>query len=74
MYARSMTDSADRLETPSSSSTVIELIETGRLRPATRRLEDVLDERGPLTGEPGEAGTRAVEEGRRDRKLIADDG
>lgn len=33
---------------------------SGRLRPATRRLEDVLTERGPLTGPITDAGTRAL--------------
>lgn len=33
---------------------------SGRLRPATRRLEDVLAERGPLTGPITDAGTRAL--------------
>jgi hypothetical protein len=32
----------------------------GRLRPATRRLEEVLAERGPLTGPITDAGTRAL--------------
>jgi hypothetical protein len=30
------------------------------LRPATRRLRDVLEERGPLTGPITDAGTRAL--------------
>jgi hypothetical protein len=30
------------------------------LRPATRSLRDVLDERGPLTGPVTDAGTRAL--------------
>jgi hypothetical protein len=33
---------------------------SGGLRPATRRLEDVLAERGPLTGPITDAGTRAL--------------
>jgi hypothetical protein len=33
---------------------------SGRLRPATRRLQDVLAERGPLTGPITDAGTRAL--------------
>jgi hypothetical protein len=33
---------------------------SGRLRPATRRLEEVLAERGPLTGPITDAGTRAL--------------
>lgn len=36
------------------------LVRTGRLRPATRRLHDVLAERGPLTGPVTDAGTRAL--------------
>lgn len=37
-----------------------ELTGSGRLRPATRRLEDVLAKRGPLTGPITDAGTRAL--------------
>jgi hypothetical protein len=36
------------------------LVRAGRLRPATRRLEEVLAERGPLTGPVTDAGTRAL--------------
>lgn len=36
------------------------LVRAGRLRPATRRLKDVLAERGPLTGPVTDAGTRAL--------------
>lgn len=32
----------------------------GRVRPATRRLDEVLAERGPLTGPITDAGTRAL--------------
>lgn len=35
-------------------------IRAGRLRPATRRLSDVLEQRGPLTGPVTDAGTRAL--------------
>jgi hypothetical protein len=35
-------------------------VRAGRLRPATRRLKDVLAERGPLTGPVTDAGTRAL--------------
>ena len=69
-----MADSADSLDAPSTNSTVDELIRSGRLRPAKRRLEAVLNERGPLTGPRSDAGTRAVEEERRERRLTADDG
>lgn len=36
------------------------LVRAGRLRPATRRLQEVLAERGPLTGPITDAGTRAL--------------
>jgi hypothetical protein len=36
------------------------LVRAGRLRPATRRLHEVLAERGPLTGPVTDAGTRAL--------------
>jgi hypothetical protein len=35
-------------------------IHAGRLRPATRRLDEVLAQRGPLTGPITDAGTRAL--------------
>jgi hypothetical protein len=35
-------------------------ISAGRLRPATRRLSEVLEQRGPLTGPVTDAGTRAL--------------
>jgi hypothetical protein len=35
-------------------------IRPGRLRPATRRLSEVLEQRGPLTGPVTDAGTRAL--------------
>jgi hypothetical protein len=38
----------------------VALVGAGRLRPATRRLEDVLAERGPLTGPITDAGARAL--------------
>jgi hypothetical protein len=36
------------------------LVRAGRLRPATRRLREVLAERGPLTGPVTDAGARAL--------------
>lgn len=36
------------------------LVRAGRLRPATRRLKEVLAERGPLTGPVTDAGARAL--------------
>jgi hypothetical protein len=35
-------------------------IRAGRLRPAIRRLSEVLEQRGPLTGPVTDAGTRAL--------------
>jgi hypothetical protein len=43
-----------------SGESTAALIRAGRLRPATRRLADVLAERGPLTGPVTDAGTRAL--------------
>ena len=45
-----------------------------RLRPATRSLREVLDERGPLTGPITDAGTRALLAVRGERPADGHDG
>jgi hypothetical protein len=43
------------------------LAKEGRVKPPSRRLSDVLAERGPLTGPVSDAGSRAVQEQRGER-------
>lgn len=54
----SQIDSENPLQTVGQTQSVAERSVT--LRPATRRLRDVLDERGPLTGPITDAGTQAL--------------
>jgi hypothetical protein len=49
-----------RNEANPGRSTAHRRVGVGRLRPATRRLDEVLAERGPLTGPITDAGTRAL--------------
>jgi hypothetical protein len=51
-------DSGSTLNTAGQTQDVADRAVT--LRPATRSLRDVLDERGPLTGPITDAGTRAL--------------
>jgi hypothetical protein len=51
-------DSGSTLNTAGQTQDVADRSVT--LRPATRSLRDVLDERGPLTGPITDAGTRAL--------------
>lgn len=54
----SQINSASSLQTIGQTQSVAE--RSVMLRPATRRLRDVLDERGPLTGPITNAGTQAL--------------
>jgi len=56
------------------SEAVKRLVAAGRLRPASRRLEDVLAERGPLTGPVTDVGTRALKELRAERPILGQHG
>jgi hypothetical protein len=53
--------------TPVLSTELQRLAKQGRVKPPSRRLSDVLAERGPMTGPVSDAGSRAVQEQRGER-------
>jgi hypothetical protein len=52
---------------PALSPELQKVAAQGRVKPPSRRMSDVLAERGPMSGPVSDAGSRAVQEQRGDR-------